>query len=226
MKKLLFVVTLLAGIAPGGLASGATIKINYTGQVTEVNDSAKISGYSVGEEITGEMILSLPNLPDYTAYDAGVPFVHEYDGTGSNTINGHTISGAGSLDSRSLSYFANIGFGVSEQIGNVQYGESLFFEALNVAPLLDSLDKLPTSLVSIENFLQGPLDQSTGGYIFVNEPGAHLWDIRWNVGTLAISPVAQAPAPGTFLLFATALIGIYLLGVARCAPPITATRPW
>jgi hypothetical protein len=209
MNKPLVVIALLAAFTPAGVASAATIKVAYTGVVSEVHNTTATSGYKIGDDIVGSMTLTLPNTPQ-RSFSSGVPTFDEYNGTGSNTINGNTISGFGGVVNNSQPSFASLSFGVSQNVATVQYGESLFFEGAPSA-LLGSLDKLPTTLASIRGYLT-TLDSFTGGYIFVTAPGAHLWDIRWNVQSVTVSAVAPAPLPGTLPLFATALIGIGMLG--------------
>jgi hypothetical protein len=212
MMKPLLLATVLAVIAPVGAASAATIRVDYTGVITQVNNTTEISGYTVGENITGEMILTLPNAPQ-RSYMYGVPFFDEYDGTGSSTINGNQISGYGSIVNRTLSSFAALTFGVSQQTGGQSYGDDLDFEGAP-APLLGSLESLPTSLTAIESYLGNRLFYIQGN-IFASAPGTHLWDITWNVESLQISPVSQTPIPATLPLFVSALGGLGFLRSRR-----------
>ena len=209
MKSLL-AVALLAFAVSAGAASASTIQIDYAGVVTNVNNQTEISGYTVGESITGRMVLTLPDTPQRT-YMSGVPFFDNYAGTGTSTINGTTISDYGSIVNRSLSSFSDISFGVSETIGGVQYTHGLFFESFNSVPLISSLQNLPLSLAAIKNYLQGPT-YVLNGHIYVNEPGAHVWDIDWEVQSLQISAVSQTPIPASLPLFATALAGLGFIG--------------
>lgn len=209
LKLLLSGILLVAAMAAGP-ASASTIFVNYTGVVTEVNNTNAVSGYSVGQSITGKMILSLPDTPQ-RSYLSGVPFFDAYNGSGSSAINGSTISGFGSIDNRSLSGFASLSFGVSETIGSVQYAESIYFEGHGAIPLLGSLQALPTDLASIKIYLQNS-PYSLIGQIFANAPGMHVFDVHWDVTSV---DVAGAPIPASLPLFVAALAMLAFIGRRR-----------
>jgi len=210
LKSLLFaaVLSLFCG---SGVAAAATIEIDYTGVVTQVNNSTQVSGYTVGQSITGKMILSLPDTPDYRGYSGGVPDFDAYDGTGSSTLNGSQISGFGTVTNRSMG-FASLSFGVTDLSGGKSFTHSLYFEG-SAAPLLGSLENLPHTLAAIQNYLGNHLSYSQGN-IFASRPGAHLYDITWSVASLNVSPVSQTPIPATLPLLVSALGGLGLLRAA------------
>ena len=206
MKSLLFA-AVLGVFFQVGVAAAATIQIDYTGFVTQVNNTTQVSGYTVGQSITGKMILTLPDTPQTTS-SGGVPFFDAYDGTGSSTLKGSQIAGYGSVVNRSLS-FASLSFGVTDLSGGKSISNSLYFEG-SAAPLLGSLQNLPMTLVAIRNYLSNNLTYSQGN-IFASAPGAHLYDITWNVASLNIVQVSQTPIPATWPLLASALGGLGLL---------------
>jgi hypothetical protein len=210
MMKSLLLAAVLGVLCRVGDAAAATIQIDYTGVVTQVNNTTQVSGYTVGQSITGKMILALPDTPE-RSYLGGVPFFDAYHGTGSSTLNGSQISGFGSVVNRSLG-FASFSFGVTDLSGGNSTTNSVYFEG-SPAPLLGSLANLPLTLGAIQNYLGNNLTYSQGN-IFASKPGAHLFDITWNVASLKISPVRETPIPATLPLLVSAIGGLGLLRVA------------
>ena len=126
MMKSLLLAAVLGVLCRVGVAAAATIQIDYTGFVTQVNNTTQVSGYTVGQSITGKMILSLPDTPQRTS-NGGVPFFDAYNGTGSGTLIGSQISGFGEVVNRSLS-FASLSLGVTDFSGGKRTTNSLYFE--------------------------------------------------------------------------------------------------
>jgi hypothetical protein len=216
MGKLLAALTVFAAVAGAPAVSQATtVHITYTGTVTYISDPAGVSGFSLGDPITGSMTINFDGIY-YDACCNPTSQTRFFEGSGKATVNTVEISSSVPYPNE---YANGIFYPTQDQYelwefqtGDPSGSASVQFLRNSIAPLILSLEP---NLANLHSLVAAGLLSVSGDFAH-GGPGEH-WDIEF-VGDSSNASVTLTPIPAALPLFASALGGLGLFGWHRRRP--------